>query len=42
MPVDERITMGRAGREFVLQHCDIDRESALLARLIEQAAAQVP
>ncbi len=35
---DERIAMGRRGREHVLQHCSVDREGARLATLI--AAAQ--
>jgi colanic acid/amylovoran biosynthesis glycosyltransferase len=41
-PSDERAAMGRAGRAFVSEHCDVDRETARLAELIEQAIAQWP
>jgi colanic acid/amylovoran biosynthesis glycosyltransferase len=34
---EERAAMGRAGREFVKQHCNVDRETAKLARLIDAA-----
>ena len=30
----ERAAMGRAGRAFVLEHCDVDREAERLAELI--------
>jgi glycosyltransferase involved in cell wall biosynthesis len=32
---EERAGMGRAGRAFVLAHCDVDLETAKLARLME-------
>jgi glycosyltransferase involved in cell wall biosynthesis len=35
---EERAAMGRAGREHVLAHCDVDRETRRLADLIESAA----
>ena len=38
LPAAERAAMGRAGREFVLDHCNVDREAAKLAALIEAAA----
>jgi glycosyltransferase involved in cell wall biosynthesis len=38
LPVDRRAEMGRAGRAFVLEHCDVDREAAKLARLIEDGS----
>ena len=34
----ERGEMGRAGREFVLRHCDVKRETARLADLIDGCA----
>jgi colanic acid/amylovoran biosynthesis glycosyltransferase len=34
----ERAALGRAGRAHVLERCDVDRETAKLARLIEQVA----
>jgi glycosyltransferase involved in cell wall biosynthesis/GT2 family glycosyltransferase len=34
MSPDERAAMGRAGREFVLEHCDLGREAQRLADLI--------
>jgi colanic acid/amylovoran biosynthesis glycosyltransferase len=40
LPAAERAAMGRAGRAFVLEHCDVHRETARLGRLIESAAAQ--
>lgn len=36
-PREERIAMGRAGREFVAQHCDVNAEAAKLARLVDAA-----
>jgi colanic acid/amylovoran biosynthesis glycosyltransferase len=41
-PADERAAMGRTGRAFVSAHCDVDRETARLADLIERAIAQWP
>jgi glycosyltransferase involved in cell wall biosynthesis len=38
LPVEQRAAMGRAGREFVLEHCSLSGESRRLAALI--AAAQ--
>jgi colanic acid/amylovoran biosynthesis glycosyltransferase len=38
LPAEERAAMGRAGRAHVLEHCDVDRETAKLATLIESAA----
>jgi glycosyltransferase involved in cell wall biosynthesis len=37
LPVETRAAMGRAGREFVLEHCDVDTEAARLVRLVEAA-----
>jgi AhpD family alkylhydroperoxidase len=37
LPPERRVEMGRAGREFVLTTCDVDRETAKLARLIDEA-----
>jgi glycosyltransferase involved in cell wall biosynthesis len=37
LPVDERAEMGRAGREFVIEHCDVRRETARLAEMIAGA-----
>jgi glycosyltransferase involved in cell wall biosynthesis len=34
---EERAAMGRAGRAFVLEHCDVRRETARLVELIEEA-----
>jgi colanic acid/amylovoran biosynthesis glycosyltransferase len=34
LPAEERIRMGRAGREWVLSACSLDRETARLAALI--------
>jgi hypothetical protein len=34
--------MGRAGRAFVLEHCDLYRETAKLAELITAASGAVP
>jgi glycosyltransferase involved in cell wall biosynthesis len=39
---EERIEMGRAGRAFVLEHCDLYRETAKLAELITAASGAVP
>lgn len=36
LPAGERAAMGRAGREFVLEHCDIRRETERLVGLIER------
>ena len=38
LPRDRRAEMGRAGRDFVLEHCSLSGESRRLAALI--AAAQ--
>jgi colanic acid/amylovoran biosynthesis glycosyltransferase len=35
LDADERAKMGRAGRAFVLDHCDIMRETGRLSELIE-------
>jgi glycosyltransferase involved in cell wall biosynthesis/GT2 family glycosyltransferase len=35
MAPDERAAMGRAGREFVLEHCEVGREAQRLAELIQ-------
>lgn len=40
-PREERIAMGRAGRAWVLEHCDVERETAVLSRLMEEAGAYV-
>ena len=37
LPAERRAAMGRAGRAHVLAHCDIDQETAKLARLIERS-----
>lgn len=37
MPVEERIAMGRAGREFVSRECDIEAEARKLLALIDAA-----
>jgi colanic acid/amylovoran biosynthesis glycosyltransferase len=34
-PASERAAMGRAGRAFVLEHCNVDTETARLAALID-------
>ena len=34
-PADERAEAGRAGRRFVLEHCDVHRETARLAELMQ-------
>lgn len=39
---DERVEMGRAGRAFVLDHCDLYRETAKLVRLITAASGAEP
>jgi colanic acid/amylovoran biosynthesis glycosyltransferase len=39
LPAGERAAMGRAGRAFVLEHCDVGREAERLAGLIERARA---
>jgi colanic acid/amylovoran biosynthesis glycosyltransferase len=39
LPAGERAAMGRAGREFVLEHCDVDREAERLAALIRASAS---
>jgi glycosyltransferase involved in cell wall biosynthesis len=39
LPAEERTAMGRAGRAHVLEHCDVDRETAKLDRLMRHAAA---
>ena len=38
-PTAERAAMGKAGREFVLEHCNVDTETARLAALIEAAGS---
>jgi glycosyltransferase involved in cell wall biosynthesis len=37
LPPDERAAMGRRGREFVAEHCDVSRETAKLADWIATA-----
>jgi glycosyltransferase involved in cell wall biosynthesis/GT2 family glycosyltransferase len=37
LPPEERVAMGRAGRAFVLERCDVDRETARLGALIAAA-----
>jgi glycosyltransferase involved in cell wall biosynthesis len=39
LPVDERVAMGRAGRAFVLEHCDVRREAERLADLIRASGS---
>jgi glycosyltransferase involved in cell wall biosynthesis len=36
LPAAERAAMGRAGREFVLEHCDVDREARRLEELFQR------
>ena len=38
LPASTRAAMGRAGREFVLRECSLQRETARLAELIAAAA----
>ena len=38
LPPSERAEMGRAGRAFVLEHCDVLAEARKLASLVENAA----
>jgi glycosyltransferase involved in cell wall biosynthesis len=35
LPVDDRAAMGRAGRAYVLEHCDVGREAERLVSLIQ-------
>lgn len=37
LPAAERAAMGRAGRAFVLEHCDVATEARRLIRLVEEA-----
>jgi colanic acid/amylovoran biosynthesis glycosyltransferase len=37
LSVEERAAMGRAGREFVLECCDVEREAARLLELVDGA-----
>jgi glycosyltransferase involved in cell wall biosynthesis len=39
LPVEQRAALGRAGRERVLERCDLDAETAKLAELIRRAGA---
>jgi glycosyltransferase involved in cell wall biosynthesis len=39
LPPEERAAMGAAGRAFVLEHCDVCRETARLAGWMAEAAA---
>lgn len=41
LPADVRRGMGRAGRAWVLEHADPDREAAKLAELITQASGEM-
>ena len=38
LPNGERLAMGRAGREFVAQHCNVETETARLAEWIAEVA----
>ena len=38
LPPAERAAMGRAGRAWVAEHCDLASETARLARMFEEAA----
>jgi glycosyltransferase involved in cell wall biosynthesis len=40
LPPEERAAMGAAGRAFVLEHCDVCRETARLAGWMAEAAAR--
>lgn len=42
LPREQRIAMGRRGRDFVVEHCNVDRETAKLAALIDASAAARP
>jgi glycosyltransferase involved in cell wall biosynthesis len=37
LPAERRAEMGRAGRAFVLEHCDLRTETDRLVALIERA-----
>jgi colanic acid/amylovoran biosynthesis glycosyltransferase len=39
LPVEERAAAGAAGRAWVLEHADVQRETARLAALIAQVAS---
>jgi glycosyltransferase involved in cell wall biosynthesis len=39
LPAEERAAMGRAGRAFVSEHCNVQRETARLAELIQDAGS---
>jgi glycosyltransferase involved in cell wall biosynthesis len=39
LPAGERVAMGRAGRAFVLEHCDVRREAQRLAELIKASGS---
>jgi colanic acid/amylovoran biosynthesis glycosyltransferase len=41
LPVQQRATMGRAGRAWVMAHCNVDLEAAALASLIERYSTGV-
>jgi glycosyltransferase involved in cell wall biosynthesis len=40
LPADERVAMGRAGRAFVAEHCDVRVETARLAAWMAEAIDQ--
>lgn len=40
LPADERAAMGRAGREWVLEHCSVDGETDKLAQLLAPFAGR--
>lgn len=42
MPHEERVEMGRAGREFVLENCDVGSETEKLAGWIREAVGRRP
>ncbi|MFL5825774.1 MAG: glycosyltransferase [Thermoleophilaceae bacterium] len=39
-PPEQRAAMGRAGRAFVVEHCDVRRGAARLAELVREAGAR--
>ena len=40
LPRDRRVDMGRAGRAWVLEHCNLNRETERLRRLIAEVSAR--
>jgi glycosyltransferase involved in cell wall biosynthesis len=42
LPYEERLRMGRRGREFVVEHCDVGRVTEELSSLLEHAIARSP